>query len=482
MKKKILFTVIVMVLSAGKVCADRNDAPVPVRALIHLNSVISTGDYSPEQLVAMAATRGINAVFLTENLAPQWEYGLFPFRNIVKRNVRLSSLTEYGFDEYYRRLSEIEKQKQDMTVLMSAEVAPFYYWTGSPFGKEGLTLNDWDIQFIVAGMAPGDYGAIPTVSNGGFLYYGLKSFGMLWPFVLAASGIFFLKKKSSLICLPDIFCYGLILAGILFAAHYFPFTQARYDQYHGKAGKGPYQEVIDYVNSKGGMTFWSSPESSVDERKGDVGYAAGNAKKYMEECLDYTGFCCFYEGYRDIGGPGGVWDKLLVEYCGGGRAKPVWAIGEMSYHSKKDAGGKDIDEVQTVFIARANTRPDILEAMKNGRMYALRRSADLRLDLDHFNVEASDGKYAVMGQEILSRGPVKIHFGVSWTGISGDGVRAKLIRNGEIIKEFVLSCPGEFIFEDSFYTPGAKVYYRLDARGKYPCMLFSNPVFVRFKA
>jgi len=136
-------------------------------------------------------------------------------------------------------------------------------------------------------------------------------------------------------------------------------------------------------------------------------------------------------------------------------------------------------EVQTVFLVPANTRSNIFDAMRNGRMYATRGTEEYTLQLDSFAVEYS-GKEATMGEDLKVAGPVTVAFKVSWKGKADEKITAKLIRSGIIVKEFVIDSPGEYKFEDDFYLKGYKMYYRLDIRGKYPNMLFSNPIFVTF--
>jgi hypothetical protein len=342
-----------------------------------------------------------------------------------------------------------------------------------------LTLNNWDLQLLVIGMDAEDYEGIPTVSNGGFSRYGPESILMLWPFALIILGAVSLKKKHPRFYLADPLCWGLILAGVFFALHNYPYKTARYDQYHGDRGIGPYQEVIDNVNKKSGMTFWSAPEAETDTIIGAVRVVSPSAEKHMKEAGDYTGFCCFYEGYREIGGPGGVWDELLGEYCRGQRKKPVWTIGEMSYHSAEASGGKEIDEVQTVFLVPSNTRENLLNAMRSGKMYALRRTKEYALKLDSFTAKY-DNEEAGMGEELRAQGPVTISFSAGWEGKTGDRVVASLIRSGKVIREFVMGRSEVYEYKDNLYEPGKKVYYRLDVRGKYPSMLFSNPIFVKF--
>ncbi len=481
MKKHVVILICLSILVPAAICFAEEEKLFQVRAVLYIKSNVSEGAHAPERLVEMADRAGIDAVFLTEYHRPRWEYGLFPLRNLIKKTVEKPGLLRYGLRRCRKKLAEIKKNTPGVTIFLASRIVPAYYWTGHPFHEDGLTLHDWDIQFIVSGIDISDYWGIPTVSNRGFASYGLRSILKLWPVALLIIGIVLLKKKHSRFYIADPICWLLIITGALFTMNNFPFKHAKYHQYNEEMGVGPYQEVIDYVNRKGGVVFWSNPEVSTSRDVGPVRVASSNAIKHMLDSEDYTGFCCFYEGYRDVGGPGGVWDTVLEEYCSGKRKNPAWAIGEMTYHAGEGPGSKRIDEVQTVFLVPSNTREDILEAMRLGRMYAVRCSEGCRLRLDSFIVKAPCGAEAIMGEELEAAGPVTVSFGVSWEGKAGRAVTAQLIRSGEVVKEFSIKEPGEFVYTDDLYEDGRKTYYRLDVRGGYPDMLFSNPVFVDFK-
>lgn len=58
-------------------------------------------------------------------------------------------------------------------------------------------------------------------------------------------------------------------------------------------------------------------------------------------------------------------------------------------------------------------------------------------------------------------------------------VKVRLIRSGELIKIFEGTLPMQIDYEDRYFQPGEKVFYRMDMRGRGT--LVSNPVFVRFE-
>ncbi|MGB2631053.1 MAG: hypothetical protein WBD17_07505, partial [Candidatus Omnitrophota bacterium] len=114
-------------------------------------------------------------------------------------------------------------------------------------------------------------------------------------------------------------------------------------------------------------------------------------------------------------------------------------------------------------------------------MYAVRSSKTHRMELKSFMVENSKGQKANMGEELQADSPVTVRFEVNWTGEPEEIISARLIRGGMLIKEFFITEPGKFEYQDNLNNNGRKSYYRLDIRGKYPSMLFSNPIFVRSK-
>ena len=483
--KKILFILffifLILITGMGTGFTSTLNETVKIKAVTHLNSNVSSGKYSPERLSKIALDKGLDAVFITENFYPRIEYGALPFRGILRKVQEFNSFLKYGPEEYRKRIENIDRKLNDLDVFMAVEVAPFYFWTGEPY-HEGLTLNDWDVQFIVFGLDPEEYKNMPTLSNGKFSRFNFIGFLKMWPIFMVLIGWVLLKRKFYRFYINNALPWFLIIVGVFFSLHLFPFQSVKYDQYHGRMLPGPYQELIDYVNDKGGMVFWSAPEAQIYRQYGPILFASPKASEHMLSTTDYTGFCVFYEGYRDIGGAGGVWDVILTEYCWGERKKPVWIIGESAFHDEESSGGKEIDDVQTVFITKEKSKNEIMDSMKNGSMYAVRRGKNVLLELDDFHLTSSSGDNAFMGEEIVSSGPVNISFNVNWDNSQPAEIKAVIIRNGKVIKELKVKNPGKVEYTDEYYSSGEKIYYRLDIRDKYPGMLFSNPIFVTFTA
>ena len=113
-------------------------------------------------------------------------------------------------------------------------------------------------------------------------------------------------------------------------------------------------------------------------------------------------------------------------------------------------------------------------------MYACRAKYPQRLVLNDFSVCSAGGNTrAVSGDEIKLTNTPRIHIFLSLKEPTENRVKIRLIRSGELLEVFEGSLPMEIDYEDKYFKPGRKVYYRIDARG---CgNLVSNPIFVTFR-
>ncbi|MBI3008691.1 MAG: hypothetical protein HYY56_04160, partial [Candidatus Omnitrophica bacterium] len=297
-------------------CADLfawDEGYIQVPGVIHLHTVVSGGTKTVNEYAQMAEERGIGIVIITDHDNSKYEYGI-GLKKIFKKVVEEDSVLKFGIDKYLGLIKHAGEKNPDVMVIDGVESLPFYYWTGSYF-KKNLTLNNRDKHMLVIGLDnPEDYKYMPLIANG----------------------------------------------------------LARYDQYHGENYVLPYQDLINYVHKKGGLTFWAHPEH---EEVVNVKWVRAVTKPYYEDLLrtdGYTGFSVFYEGYNKIGKPGGIWDRVLMEYCSGKRKKPVWAIGELDDHGM---GDRDLIDVMTIFLMKGKNHKEVLDALREGRVYAVRRGA-----------------------------------------------------------------------------------------------------------
>ncbi len=326
-----------------------------------------------------------------------------------KISINRASVLKFGMKRYLEKMTSVANENPDMVILCGLETSPFYYWEGN-FLKP--VCRDYNKHIVVLGLQElYEYENLPLLAN----------------------------KNSG------------------------------YDQYSGSQAIEPYQKLIDYVNLRGGLTFWAHPEMEDNFR-----YL--NARLYtppyvgdLKRSFDYTGFSVFPRGSQIAPKPGGYWDEVLGDYCKGKRAKPVWCIGESDYRKE----GNDIANPPTVFVDSVGDKEDALAAFRSGRIYAL-DSPQKGLFLNYFGVKDSKtNEFMSMGGTLLS-GTNSVTIKVD---IESEHPLKKvvLVRDGVITKE---SNEMRFEFVDNLSSPQEKVFYRLIAEDIRGSKLFSNPVFV----
>jgi len=217
------------------------------------------------------------------------------------------------------------------------------------------------------------------------------------------------------------------------------------------------------------MTFWNYPETRSGSRR--IGPILVDTPPYpsvLEESKVYTGFAALYGDRIKVTEPGNIWDKALLAYCEGKRDRPAWGISTADFHKEGEAGEK-LGNFPTVFFVHKRTKKEILEALKNGKMYACRGNYPQVAKLDEFSVCSSKGEImGISGDEVVLKGNPRIKISLS---------AAELTKNR--VESFEGELPMEIDFEDTFFKPGEKIYYRMDLHGYGT--LISNPIFVIYK-
>jgi hypothetical protein len=404
------------------------------------------------------------------------EYGLFPFRHILKKRVERPSINKGGAEEHLAHISTVQAKHPDTIVIPGSETAPFYFWTGSYFSKN-LTAHNHERRILTVGLEkPEDYQNLPILHNGLSIRYVKDALPMLLLLSVPLTLGLLLLRRKGLYRIGGLIIGALSLLSILNTA---PFRSSPFDQYHGDQGMVPYQLLIDYVHSRGGLTFWNYPETRSGVRRlGPIFLDTPPYPEVLRQTKGYTGFAAIYGDAITITEPGALWDDVLLEYCNGHRNRPVWGISTADFH--KDGGaGEILGNFPTVFLVRERTREEILFAMSHGRMYACRGKYPQRIVLDEFSVCSSlcETK-AISGEEIVVDKNPRIHISLSQKEPSERPVTIRLMRSGELIETWKAVLPTEIDFEDPYFHPGQKVYYRIDARGSG--QLVSNPIFVVF--
>lgn len=458
-------------------------------ATIHVHSKVSSGIYSIAELADSARKHNLKILILTDHALVRAEYGFFPLRRLIRKVVEKESILSYGAENYINLINKVNESYPDLILIPGAEVAPFYYWRGSYF-KKNLTLHNWSKQILVIGLDKrSDYRNLPLVSNSYSLpYYDWQSIFQLWPLIPLIFGFWLMKRRKAkqlfygrqifITYSPIYKILGLLIIVLsgLFLVNNFPFSHLEYDQYHNEQGVFPYQNLVDYVNSKKGLTFWSAPEATTRRKIGEVKMFTPAHSQDLLKTQNYTGFAALYQDNITFTDPGKGWDQILNEYCRGKRAQPVWGIGEIDYHGLME-NVKKIDTIQTILLLPDFKKEEVLKALKKGRMYAVLRG-NFQLILDEFSLEIEKEK-VFQGEELKCGGKPKINIKVSSSDHEVYDIEIRLIRKGKIIKIFKDKTPFKIEFEDEYYVPGEKIYYRLDIRAPSSTII-SNPIFVKF--
>ncbi|MFQ6083742.1 MAG: hypothetical protein ACE5WD_10320 [Candidatus Aminicenantia bacterium] len=459
------------------------DEYIQVPGLIDLRTNFSDGTHSLEYLIRLAKKRGFNVLFINDHDRIVLEYGIRPFQNILKKKVEKPSINKGGPENYLNMIKLASKKYPEMILIPGAESAPFYYWKGSYF-KRNLTVCDWERHLLIVGLEkPEDYKKLPILHNGYSTKYTLSSISasLFFLFIPLILGLYMIKRTgiirySGIIIL--VFCLLLLINN-------HPFKSSPYDQYHGDQEISPYQLLIDYANSRGGMVFWNHPETKSGQGKlGPIFRDTPPYPQVLIESKNYTGFAALYGDSITITEPGNIWDQVLIEYCMGKRTKPVWGISSADFH-KEGAAGEKLGNFPTIFLVKNKTKKDILDALKKGRMYACRGDVDFpRLILEDFSISDSETSLkGIMGEEIFSEGYPRINILIPpISSEKENSITVRLIRYGKLLKTFSGETPLNINFQDEFFEPGKKIYYRLDITAKKGRKLISNPIFVKFQA
>lgn len=393
---------------------------IKARCVIHLHTIVSSGYITVEDYARLAKDSGVDAVIITDNALYKYEYGIWPLRGILKKVVEKDSILKYGAKRYLEEIEKTNNLYKDIVIIDGATVTPFYFWTGNVF-KGGLKLNNRNKDIIVIGLGSAEaYERLPIVGT----------------------------------------------------------RYSKFDQYHGEKFAKPYQNLIDYANRQGALTFWSHPEFEENISISGVRLITIPYAYDLLSTEGYMGFGIFEDGYNTIGKPLGLWDRILTEYCQGKRKQPVWAIGELSFGGEEN---KNLDDTMNVLYLRTVSKEEVLGALKKGRFYVLHKNpANIHLALDEFSVvDGSGNGSSLMGEVVMGSVAPKIKIKLSHQKPIDGRIEAKLIRNNRIVKEFSGNGTAELEFEDKDVKPGEMVYYRVDAVGQGSGWLVTNPIFFK---
>lgn len=473
MKRLAFLLVLCAFLTAGTPFCHGSEY-LQVRGLMDLRTTFSDGAYDVETLAGMARERGMGAVILGDHDLVVMEYGVPPLRNVLKKREERNSILKEGTGRYLRAIRDAERKHADMIIIPGSLSTAFYYWTGHPLTGD-LTAHNHERRMLTVGMEmPIDYEELPVLHNRSSIRFLVHDLPAILCFTAAG-----------LIALIMLFWPGrwrvagiiVLTLAVLLIINSNPFRNSPYDAYRGDQGMAPYQLLIDYVGGRGGLIFWNYPETrSGIRRMGPIQLSTRPYPEVLQESHGYTGFSALYGDAIRITDPGGIWDAVLGDYCRGLRARPVWGIATADYHREGESGER-LGNFQTVFFVTEKNKRAVLEALRDGRMYALRGKFPQMARLDEFSVSSADMTVkGISGGEISLRGAPRIRIALSSENDLPGPVKIRLIRGGEIIGTAEGFLPLQIDYEDNTVRRGGKTYYRMDMRGAGT--IISNPIFV----
>jgi hypothetical protein len=464
---------LIMPLFPVEASCEEHGGYQPVAGLIDLRTTCSDGVHTIEDIVRKARSKGFRVVFINDHDRIALAYGVPPFRNILRYKREFPSIMTHGPDKYLEELTAVASKYPDMIIIPGCITSPFYYWTGS-WLRGDLTVHQYDRRILILNFDdPADYRLIPNIGNSLSFRYTRRWIPHLCLFLIPlGAGVLLLFRRGRLrmggILLSVFSCVAVI--------DFNPVRSSPFSPYGGDEGIAPYQEVINFVNRRGGLAFWAYPEQRSGVRK--VGPVFADTPPYPEvlyQSTDYTGFAAIYGDNIRATDPGREWDRVLNEYCRGRRTNPPWGISTADFHEEGRLGLR-LGSFPTVFLVRSLSKEEVLDAMRKGRMYCSRGEGETWPKLDDFQVIGDDDQKAVMGETLKTNRPPVIKFKVSFQGNKAGTVRILLIRGGTLLQTFEGDTPLQIQFTDEHLPMGDLTYYRLMDSRKH---LTSNPVFVK---
>ena len=450
-----------------------------VAGVIDTRTTFSDGALSVEALAALARARGFDALFINDHDVLAMAYGLPPFQHVLRVKKQKNALRLSGPKAYLDAIAAAQQKFPELILVPGSESVPYYYWSGSYFNGD-LTAHEHEKRLLAVGLdRPADYEDMPVLHNRPSMRYLKPRLPMLLFFFGAMLLGVYIATWGRWYRWAGI---GIVVLALLMMANTAPFRSSPYDQYMGDLGISPYQLYIDYVNDRGGMTFWNYPETRSGVRK--MGPISVDTPPYPAALLharDYTGFAAVYGDTVTLTEPGREWDQVLNQFCNGARSRPVWAIATADFHEDGGAG-EHLGNFPTVFLVREKTRAELLSAIRAGRMYAVRGRYPQRLVLGEFRVSGvGEDAQGTLGETVEVTGAPQIRVAMSLKEAGSGTVSVRIIRGGQVAASFEATLPFEKSIIDTGCPRGEKTFYRLMAQGRGVGKLVTNPVFITAK-
>ena len=450
---------------------------IQIDGVADIKTNFSEGCSSIQDLANQAERQKIDVVMFGDYARNSMEFGIKPFERIFKNIIHGPSVLDGGAGGYISEIKENDRQFKRTLLIPGVETIPFYFWTGSNYDKN-LTAHNWDKHLLVFGMDTAqDFEQLPLPNSNFSKKYThelLNNFIIIGFIFMVTVGAVY-KGYYRKITVP------LMLLFALMTLNNHPFQSSPFDPYHGDRGMEPYQNLIDFATSKGALVFWNHMET--DSGISQKGATVLETLPYPDDLLktrNYTGFQAVGDKPIRQTEPGQQWDQVLMQYLNGNREHPVWGFGGNDYFCE-DQKGDRLGSVRTIFLVRERNNDTVLDAMKNGRMYAVRQADANRLSLDEFVVgDQKVGNQVTMGQELVATDFPAIKLKLRSVQGGNKTAQIQIIRNGSLVKVETVSLPYELTWRDVGVDRKGPVYYRIKAQVSSEDHLVSNPIFVKF--
>ncbi|HKO31869.1 MAG TPA: PHP domain-containing protein [Nitrospiraceae bacterium] len=466
--------------------AQGSDGRQPLLATVHVHSTASTGELTIEALAERAEQLGLDALILTDNFALRYEYGLWPLPGLLKRQVRFPSVLEYGIERYLDEIAAAQRRHPKLIILPGIEVAPYYYWTGSLWGRT-LTMHNAQRNLLVLGLTrPEDYRSLPVSGNPGSYTFDWRVVVNGAPMLLAVPAVWLwrpLRRMSDRRSLQRTAACFLIILAVALVANAWPLSQPAFSSYDDQLQYRPYQALIDDVRAKGGLVFWSMTEAR-DFREyaaGPLGTVTVKTEPHPEALLQttgYTGFGGLYQDGRTIIKPGELWDRLLQVPAHERRPIPM-LIGELAFHGLRDAG-KDLHRLVMGVRVKERTVAGVLEALQSGHSYAVGEGDHhVQLRLDDFRIVCQGGTRSASVGDSLDPGgasDLMVRLSVTASDRGHHPVKVRVIRSGQVLAQLAGETPFRVDWPDTTLPMEERLIYRVEITGSGE--LLSNPIVV----
>lgn len=453
--------------------AEAEEEYLQLRGAVGVPSAFSRGEESIEEIARRAVAQGIDVLVMGDDYLLRVDYGIPFLRNLVRfGHERRSLATAEDLEDYLDEIRRVDELFPALVLIDGIAATPFYFWNAD-WGQRRLNLRGWDRRLLVVGLGEAEeYARLPVMGSEELEVWHWTGLLAAWPLLgLLYGWVARRRHPIGLRC-------AVVVISVVCLVDNFPFKVALWDAHSGSLGLAPHQLFIDYQPRTEGMVFWLPPgmepvPEAVESLDGRVEIIPRPSRRSGElaHTYGYTGFAALRGEERVATEAKGEWDRALGQFLRGERGRPVWSIG----HVGPEGTEGEAEGTQTIFLVRERGREEVLEAMRNGRMYAVGKGEE-RLVLDRFQVETEfDGAEA--GEEVLGRGRPRVSARIRSASGGEVAIQVQLIRSGEVMARVSGKTPLELNHIGTAVQPGGRVYYRLLVKGEAG-ELVSNPIFV----